>query len=52
MTEENRNRTIIEAVKCLGLLRLERARGRIVQLSTGDPSTTVRSAALAALETF
>jgi len=52
MSEAQKNQTIINAVTCLGLLKLERAREQIVALSTGDPSITVRSAALAALESF
>lgn len=52
MSEELKNENIINAVKALGLLRLERARESIVLLSTEDPNYSVRSAALAALETY
>jgi HEAT repeat protein len=51
MTEESRERTIVEAVKCLALLRLERARDQIVLLSR-DPNPRVRGAALSALESY
>jgi hypothetical protein len=52
ISEEGKNAIIVNAVKCLGLLKLERAREQIVLLSRSDPSVTVRSAALRALETF
>lgn len=52
VSEERKNDIIVNAVKCLGLLRLERAREHILLLSERDPSLTVRSAALEALETF
>lgn len=50
--EEQKNDNIVNAVKALGLLRLERARSHLVELSETDPSPRVRAEALAALEAF
>lgn len=52
ISEEEKNNIIVNAVRCLGLLQLERARDRIVQLSENDSSVAVRSAALEALSTY
>lgn len=50
--EAQKNDNIVNAVKALGKLRLERAREHLVELSETDPSPSVRAEALAALETF
>lgn len=52
MTEEDKNNAIVNAVKCLGLLKMEGARDKITLLSENDPSLQVRDAALTALDTF
>ena len=52
MSEEDKNNAIVNAVKCLGLLKLEGARDKIVLLSESDPSLLVRDAALEALNTY
>lgn len=49
---EQKNDNIVNAVKALGKLRLERARAHLVELSETDPSPRVRAEALAALERF
>ena len=52
ISEQEKTNIIVNAVRCLGLLRLERAHERIVLLSEEDPSVAVRSAALEVLESF
>lgn len=52
ISAEQKNNIIVNAVRCLGLLQLERARESIVLLSESDPSMAVRSAALEALRTY
>jgi HEAT repeats/PBS lyase HEAT-like repeat len=52
ISEEQKNENIVNAVRALGMLRLERARGHLVELSETDPSPRVRAEALAALERF
>ena len=47
-----RDNVIVNAVKSLGMLKLEGARGHLASLSQSDPSLTVRDAALEALETY
>jgi len=52
MSEEEKNDVIVNAIKCLGLLKLDLAHGKIVYLSTEDQSLSVRDAALAALAAY
>ena len=52
MSEEDKNNAIVNAVKCLSLLKLEGARDKIEVLSESDPSLLVRDAALEALNTY
>ena len=52
MSEEDKNNAIVNAVKCLTLLRIEGAREKIGLLSKSDPSLLVRGAALEALATY
>ena len=52
MAEADKNNAIVNALKCLGLLKLEGTRTAIALLSENDPSLLVRDAALAALNTF
>jgi HEAT repeat protein len=52
MSEEDKNNAIVNAVKCLSLLRIEGARDKIALLSESDPSLLVRDAALEALNTY
>jgi HEAT repeat protein len=52
ISDQEKSDIIVNAVRCLGLLRLERARDHIVLLSENDPSVAVRSAALEVLQTF
>jgi HEAT repeat protein len=42
----------VNAVKCLGLLKFEPARAKIVELSQSDSSLAVRNASLEALKKF
>ncbi len=52
MTPELRSELMVNAVKCLGLLKFESARDKIKQLSQSDPDLTVRNAAIEALKNF
>ena len=52
ISAEERDNVIVNAVKSLGMLKLEGARGHLASLSESDPSLTVRDAALEALETY
>jgi HEAT repeat protein len=52
ISEEERNNVIVNAVRCLSLLKLEGARSQLASLSQNDPSLSVRDAALEALETY
>ena len=52
MSEEDKNNAIVNAVKCLSLLKLEGVRDKIAVLSESDPSLLVRDAALEALNTY
>ncbi len=49
---EERDNVIVNAVKSLGVLKLEDARGHLASLSQSDPSLSVRDAALEALATY
>ena len=52
MSEEEKNNAIVNAVKCLSLIKLQDARDEITLLSKSDPSLQVRDAALEALATY
>ena len=47
-----RSQLLINAVKCLGILKFEPAKDRILALSQGDPDLGVRNASLEALKQF
>jgi HEAT repeat protein len=49
---EQRDQLLINAVKCLGLLKFEPAKDRIRALSQSDPDLAVRDASLEALKKF
>ena len=51
-TTEQRDQLLINAVKCLGLLKFEPAKDRIRALSQSDPDLAVRDASLEALKKF
>jgi HEAT repeat protein len=51
-TPEQKSELLINAVKCLGILKFEAARDRITALSQNDPDLAVRSASLEALKKF
>src|SRR5262249_42613592 len=48
-TAEQRSQLLINAVKCLGILKFEPAKDRILALSQSDPDLAVRDASLEAL---
>ena len=52
MSQEDRENVLVNAVRSLGILKLEGARGPLASLSRSDPSLTVRDAALEALGTY
>jgi HEAT repeat protein len=52
MTTELRSQLMVNAVKCLGLLKFESARDKIEQLSQSDPDLAVRNASIEALKNF
>jgi HEAT repeat protein len=52
MTVEQRNELMVNAVKCLGLLKFQPARDRIVALSQTDSDLAVRDASLEVLRQF
>jgi HEAT repeat protein len=52
MTPEQRNELMINAVKCLGILKFQGAHDRIAALSRNDPDLAVRDASLEALKKF
>lgn len=52
ISEEERAKIIVNAVRSLGLLKLEEARSQLASLSQSDPSLSVRDAALEALGTY
>jgi HEAT repeat protein len=49
---EQKSQLLINAVKCLGILKFEPAKDRILALSQSDPDLAVRSASLEALKSF
>jgi len=49
---DQKNQLLINAVKCLGLLKFEPAKDRIHALSQGDPDLAVRDASLEALKSY
>lgn len=49
---EQKRQLLINAVKCLGILKFEPAKVRILALSQGDPDLAVRDASLDALKKF
>ena len=52
MTSEQKSELMVNAVRCLALLKYEPAREKIVSLSQSDKSLQVRDAALEALKKF
>jgi len=52
MTSDQKTQLVINAIKCLGLLKFERAKDRIAALSQSDPDLAVRDASLEALKKF
>ncbi len=52
MSDGDKETVITNAVHCLGLLKLDRARGLLAELRENDPSLKVRAAAIAALEAY
>jgi len=52
MTPEQKSQLVINAVKCLGLLKFQPAKDRILALSQTDPDLGVRDASLEALKKF
>ena len=51
-TTEQKSQLMINAVKCLGILKFEPAKDRILALSRTDPDLAVRDASLEALKKF
>jgi HEAT repeat protein len=51
-TPEQRSELMINAVKCLGILKFQGAHDKIVELSQNDPDLAVRDASLEALRKF
>ena len=52
MTDEQKSELMVNAVKCLGILKFEAARDRISALSESDPDLAVRDASLEALKKY
>lgn len=52
MTPDQRTQLLINAIKCLGLLKFEAAKDKIAALSQSDPDLAVRNASLEALKKF
>jgi len=52
MTADQKTQLVINAVKCLGLLKFEPAKDKITTLSQNDPDLAVRDASLEALKKF
>jgi HEAT repeat protein len=52
MTPDQRTQLLINAVKCLGLLKFQPAKDKITSLSQSDPDLAVRDASLEALKKF
>lgn len=51
-TPDQKSQLLINAVKCLGILKFQPAKDRILALSQSDPDLAVRSASLEALKSF
>jgi HEAT repeat protein len=51
-TPDQKSQLLINAVKCLGILKFEPAKDRILALSRNDPDLAVRGASLEALNNF
>ena len=51
-TPEQKSQLLINAVKCLGILKFEAGHDRILALSRSDPDLAVRDASLEALKNF
>ena len=52
LTADQKTQLVINAVKCLGLLKFEPAKDKITALSQNDPDLAVRDASLEALKKF
>src|SRR5438105_10097169 len=52
MTPEQKSQLVINAIKCLGLLKFQAAKDKIFVLSQSDPDLAVRDASLEALKKF
>lgn len=52
MTPEQKSELVINAIKCLGILKFEPAQDKIAALSKSDPDLSVRDASLEALKKF
>jgi HEAT repeat protein len=52
LTEEQKKELMVNAVKCLGILKFQGARDKIAALSQTDSDLTVRDASLEALKKF
>ncbi len=52
MSAEQKGQLVINAVKCLGLLKFQPAKDKILTLSQNDPDLAVRDASLEALKKF
>jgi HEAT repeat protein len=52
MTPEQKSQLVINAVKCLGILKFQPAKDKILALSQNDPDLAVRDASLEALKKF
>ena len=52
MTPEQKSELVINAIKCLGILKFGPAQDKIAALSQNDPDLSVRDASLEALKKF
>jgi HEAT repeat protein len=52
LTPDRKNQLVINAVKCLGILKFAPARDRILALSQSDPDLAIRDASIEALKQF
>ncbi|OLC31271.1 MAG: hypothetical protein DMG20_14595 [Acidobacteria bacterium] len=52
MTSEQKSQLVINAIKCLGILKFQGAKDKILALSQNDPDLAVRDASLEALKKF
>ena len=52
MTAEQKSQLVINAIKCLGILKFQGAKDKILALSQNDPDLAVRYASLEALKKF